>query len=240
MGASYSPNIVKDGLVFYVDAANPRSYPGSGTVVDSMVGDVSGTLQGGTTYSTDGVGSFNFDGNDDYISLSNVNELLSYISNAETITIGQWARPLASNDFMSSGQMDIHPYKRQNYGTWSTFPGNIIYNIGATGQTTGCAIYKAYTNWDNWSYWCCTYDKNQGTFTERLKGYIDGVDPGGWTQYGTSGFNTATITDFKIGLISYYNAYAYGYQGPFHVYNRAISSKEVLQNYNALKGRFGL
>ena len=238
MGASYSPNIVKDGLVFYVDAANPRSYPGSGTVVDSMVGDVSGTLQGGTTYSTDGVGSFNFDGNDDYISLSNVNELLSYISNAETITIGQWVRPVDSTDFMSSGQMDIHPYKRQNYGTWHS--GNIIYNIGATGQTTGCAIYKAYTNWDNWSYWCCTYDKNQGTFAERLKGYIDGVDPGGWTQYGTSGFNTATITDFKIGLISYYNAYAYGYQGPFHVYNRAISSKEVLQNYNALKGRFGL
>ena len=238
MGTSYSPNIVKEGLVFYVDAANPRSYPGSGTTVDSMVENISGTLQGGTTYSIDGVGSFNFDGNDDYISLSNVSELLSHISNAETITIGQWARPAASNDFMTLGHVNTHPYARMNFGTWNS--GNIIYNVGTTGNSTGCAIYKAYTNWNKWSYWCCTYDKNQGSFADRLKGYIDGVDPGGWTEYGNSGYNTGTITNFNIGLITAYNAYAYGYQGPFHVYNRAISSKEVLQNYNALKGRFGL
>jgi len=238
MGTSYSPNIVKEGLVFYVDAANPRSYPGSGTTIDSMVENISGTLQGGTTYSTDGVGSFNFDGNDDYISLSNVSELLSHISNAETITIGQWARPAVSNDFMTSGHVNTHPYARMNFGTWNS--GNIIYNIGTTGNSTGCAIYKAYTNWNKWSYWCCTYDKNQGSFADRLKGYIDGVDPGGWTQYGNSGYNTGTITNFNIGLITTYNAYARGYQGPFHIYNRAITAQEVKQNYNALKGRFGL
>ena len=36
MGTSYSPNIVKDGLVFQVDAANPRSYPGSGTTYSNL------------------------------------------------------------------------------------------------------------------------------------------------------------------------------------------------------------
>jgi hypothetical protein len=31
MAFNYSPKIVTDGLVLYLDAANPRSYPGTGT-----------------------------------------------------------------------------------------------------------------------------------------------------------------------------------------------------------------
>ena len=58
MGLGHGPNIVNDGLVFSIDAANPRSYPGSGTVIDSMVGTEVGSLNG-ATYSTDGVGSLN-------------------------------------------------------------------------------------------------------------------------------------------------------------------------------------
>ena len=75
------------------------------------------------------------------------------------------------------------------------FTLHIIYNIGTTGNTSGCAIYKAYTNWDNWSYWCCTYDKNHASSADRLKGYIDGVDPGGWTETTTPSYNTGTITN---------------------------------------------
>ena len=233
---SITTNIIKDGLVFNMDAANRASYPRTGTTATDTVESVSGTLQGGTTFSTDGIGSFYYGGGDEYISLTT--SLLTHVSNVETFTIGQWAKPAASNDFMSLGHVDTHPYARMNFGTWNN--GNIIYNIGTTGNSSGCAIYKAYTNWNNWSYWCCTYDKNQGSFADRLKGYIDGVDPGGWTETGNSGYNTGTVTNFDLGYVGQYGAYSYGYQGPVHIYNRALSAKEVLSNYNGMKARFGL
>ena len=234
MAGHAAPNIVEDGLVFYVDAANPRSYPGSGTTATDTINNLSGTLENGTIYSTGGVGSFYYGGGDEYISLST--DLLTHVSNVETLTICQWAKPAASNDFMTLGHVDTHPASRMNFGTWNN--GNIIYNIGTTGDSRGCAIYKAYTNWDNWSYWCCTYDKNQGSFADRLKGYIDGVDPGGWTETGASSFNTGTITNFDLGYVGQYGAYSYGYQGPVQIYNRALSAQEIKQNYNALKSRF--
>ena len=233
---SITTNIIKDGLVFNMDAANRASYPRTGTTATDTVESVSGTLQGGTTFSTDGIGSFYYGGGDEYISLTT--SLLTHVSNVETFTIGQWAKPAASNDFMSLGHVDTHPYARMNFGTWNN--GNIIYNIGTTGNSSGCAIYKAYTNWNNWSYWCCTYDKNQGSFADRLKGYIDGVDPGGWTETGNSGYNTGTVTNFDLGYVGQYGAYCYGYQGPVHIYNRALSAEEVLYNYNGMKARFGL
>ena len=233
---SITTDIVSDGLVFNMDAANRASYPKTGTTATDTVESVSGTLQGGTTFSTDGIGSFYYGGSDEYISLTT--SLLSHVSNVETFTIGQWAKPAASNDFMTLGHIDTHPYARMNFGTWNN--GWIIYNIGTTGDTSGCAMYKTYTNWNNWSYWCCTYDKNQGSSADRLKGYIDGVDPGGWTETTTPGYNTGTITNFDLGYAGAYGAYSYGYQGPVHIYNRALSASEVLHNYNALKSRFGL
>lgn len=229
-------NIVTDGLVFYIDPAYKISYPRSGTTTTDIINNLSGTFQNGTIFSTDGVGSFYYGGGDEYVSLST--DLLTHISNVETLTICQWAKPAASNDFMTLGHVDTHPYARQNYGTWNS--GNIIYNIGTTGNTTGCAIYKAYTNWGNWSYWCCTYDKNQGSFADRLKGYIDGVNPGGWTEYGNSGYNTGTITNFDLGYVGQYGAYSNGYQGPVQIYNRVLSAAEIKQNYQAQKERFGL
>ena len=231
---SISTPIIADGLVFNMDAANKASYPRTGTTATDTIGNTSGTFRNGTIYSTDGVGSFYYGGGDEYVSLST--DLLTHISNVETLTICQWAKPAASNDFMTLGHVDTHPSARQNFGTWNN--SNIIYNIGTTGNSAGCAIYKAYTNWGNWSYWCCTYDKNQGSFAERLKGYIDGVDPGGWTEYGNSGYNTGTITNFDLGYVGQYGAYSNGYQGPVQIYNRVLSANEVLHNYNALKSRF--
>ena len=52
MGTSYSPNIVKDGLVFYVDPANPRSYvSGSSTVFNLITPGITGSIENETTFS---------------------------------------------------------------------------------------------------------------------------------------------------------------------------------------------
>ena len=53
MGTKYNPSIVRDGLVYYLDAANTRSYSGSGsTAYELKLSGIGGTLVNGTGFST--------------------------------------------------------------------------------------------------------------------------------------------------------------------------------------------
>ena len=67
MAFNYSPKIVTDGLVFAVDAANKKSYPGSGTTWTDLAGSNDGTLTNGPTFDSGDGGSIVFDGTDDYV-----------------------------------------------------------------------------------------------------------------------------------------------------------------------------
>ena len=70
MGLSHSPRIVTDGLVFCVDAANKRSYPGVGTTwTDLTANKNNGTLTNGPTFDSANGGSIVFDGTNDYVDL---------------------------------------------------------------------------------------------------------------------------------------------------------------------------
>ena len=68
MAYSYGPSIVKSGLVLALDAANRKSYPGSGTVWSDLSGNnITGSLVNGPTYSSANGGSIVFDGTNDYV-----------------------------------------------------------------------------------------------------------------------------------------------------------------------------
>jgi len=69
MGTKYNPSIVRDGLVYYIDAANTRSYSGSGNTINGLVGGIGGTLVNGVGFTATNNGSFIFDGTNDYIDL---------------------------------------------------------------------------------------------------------------------------------------------------------------------------
>ena len=72
MGTAYGPSIVTSGLLMYLDAANIRSYSGSGTSFNGLFSSIGGTLINGTGYTSDGGGSFVFDGTNDYLQFSNL------------------------------------------------------------------------------------------------------------------------------------------------------------------------
>ena len=71
MSTRYNPSIVRDSLILYVDAANPKSYPGSGTTVTDLINSKSGTLTNGPTIGTSPTKHINFDGSNDYLLYSN-------------------------------------------------------------------------------------------------------------------------------------------------------------------------
>lgn len=65
------PNIVTDGLVLYLDAANTKSYPGSGTTWNDLSGNGNnGTLINGYIFNSIGNGNLVFDGSNDYVNIN--------------------------------------------------------------------------------------------------------------------------------------------------------------------------
>lgn len=76
MALNHSPKIVTNGLVLYLDAANQKSYPGSGTTWTDLSGNGNtGTLTNGPTFSANNNGGIVFDGANDYVSISNSSSL---------------------------------------------------------------------------------------------------------------------------------------------------------------------
>jgi len=71
MATNYNPKITTDGLVLCLDAANPKSYPGSGTAWFDISGNSrNGTLTNSPTFSSSNQGYFSFDGTDDFVSIT--------------------------------------------------------------------------------------------------------------------------------------------------------------------------
>ena len=214
MGLGHGPNIVKDGLVFNIDAANPKSYPGSGTIIDNMVGTEVGSLNG-ATYSTDGVGSLNFDGIDDYITINGFNSI--------TInTISVWFKfSYAGNNVVmekgTNGKMMFQPNSAGNTIVYA----NLKYYNGGTG-------YASSVMDGTWKNWAQIEDTDFSYF------YINGI-----LQNSQANTSNATKTNPLVVMARSGGSYAQqGNVGPMQIYNRALSTQEVKQNYNALKSRF--
>ena len=113
MSAYSGPEIANDGLVLALDAANPRSYPGSGTTWTDLSGNGNnGTLVNVPTYSNANGGSIVFDGVDDYVSGS--------IS-----TINSWSMCLwyLSTDITS--QVVFYPFSGTTSATGLGFGGTL-------------------------------------------------------------------------------------------------------------------
>jgi len=87
MGVKSGPRIVKDGLVFDIDAAVIRSYSGSGLTANGLVAGLGATLVNGVGFGSTNNGYFIFDGSNDYINAGNDTSI--QISSG---TISAWAR----------------------------------------------------------------------------------------------------------------------------------------------------
>jgi hypothetical protein len=231
MGTSYSPNIIKDGLVFYIDAANPRSYPKTGTTVTDITNNNIGTLSSTTFESTNG-GIFNFDGIDDNIIYPTNLDNIDRPGVTNQITLEAWTYTITFNNSsekiisrripnatplpymlgfntVSENKYDLYLSGNSGYGTALLSSTNVILN--------------------EWVHLVGTSDNT----TRKI--YING-------QLDNSGAYSSGIYSTNIGLeigAQLNNQYNYnGKLGPIKIYDRALSAQEVKQNYNALKGRF--
>jgi hypothetical protein len=104
MASIGGPNIVTDGLVLALDAANTKSYPGSGTVWKDLSGNGNnGTLINGPTFDTGNLGSIEFDGVDDWTSFGNILN-----TGTSDFTISAWVKSTST----ATGNNNGIVYKR--------------------------------------------------------------------------------------------------------------------------------
>ena len=215
--------IVTDGLVFAVDAANYESYPGSGTTWTDLAGSNNGTLTNGPTFDSANGGSIVFDGTDDYVD--------TQLTSGATFTWSVWFNA----DSVGSSYQNIISIKSPNY-MLMLLDGNST-NMGfwtQDGLGGGSLNMNSITTntWFN-----AVFVREGNSITNGYKTYLNGVfkgqaNTGTWSSSdvvwlgGRDPLNINQQYDGKISNVK--------------IYNRTLSSTEITQNYNALKGRFDL
>ena len=234
MAFSYSPKIVTDGLVLYLDAANPYSYPGSGTTwTDLSRSQTNGTLVNGPTYNTGSLGSIVFDGTDDYAGISG--SVLPI--GAGDYYVEAWVRrttvPANISKAIISGDSNNAFY----FGFGQTYNGTNGLRTGKSNiaDAENCAFPFVANTW---------YHVAITRISSVIFFYVNAQQQTTLGS-GTSGFSFPSSSLAKIGgsgptISPNLSEYFYGNISGVKTYNRGFSQAEVLQNYNATKTRFGL
>ena len=222
-------NIVTDGLVLNLDAGFVGSYPTTAsTWYDISGNDKNSTLTNGPTFNSTNSGSIVFDGVDDYVLTPSL--LNASLNPTESVFV--WFNPAAAGQIVSElGQATIDAgYHASNIEVSSS--GIFSFSVWH-GSLTNKVVSSA-KSFNNWYHLGFTYSGT--TFTA----YING------SSIGTATFTRQPPSSLHYGLCSIDStnmgtgAYGSGKMGNFMFYNRALSATEVLQNYNAQKGRYGL
>jgi hypothetical protein len=232
MGVAYNTSIVTDGLVFGIDAANPRCYSGSGITVNGFTG-IGGTFIGGVGFSAQNYGSFYLNGTDAYV-LSNA---IPQNNNASAITWSVWVKRNASNSLMTFMQYSA---SNSDIGLelWSN--GAIYFEIGNGGNTIG----ELSNNSASWQNVAMVFDGSGVDNSARLKAYINGIQQN-LTYTGTIPTTSGSGNTLFIGNTGPYsgansNLFSAGNFSSFLSYNRALTAQEIQQNYAAIRGRYGI
>ena len=237
MGLSHSPSITADGLVLCLDAANRRSYPGSG---NSWL-DLSGKGNNATTTS-----GFVFESNNNGIfTISNMGNYANVVYNPQTYFADQsW-----SWEVFWSGRIHpdvtVHNMPQIGYGA-SSWPRLGIfrfangscefwsYNNNGHSSAFRFSISPANTGWIH-SVVSADYENSV------VKGYYNGEYYNQKTGFPVIANNNSNFGIGRPGnTAASWNETLQGSISFVRIYNRALTPDEVLRNYLATKSRFGL
>jgi len=215
-------NIVRNGLIMYLDAGISNSYPGSGTTWTNLSGDgYNGVLTNGPTYNTSVGGNIFFDGTDDYVDIgTNVYNMgirrhatfmgwmTSLSAGGGAYLLSDWNGLGMTLRFNNTSSTDFYVYGDNRRVTVSyTFTPGTWYHI--TGVMDGANMYT----------------------------YINGLLGGSQILGEDIGSSPSTL---KIGPRGDGVAMSNQRVGNVLIYNRALSASEVLQNFNSNRRRFNI
>ena len=241
MAFIHSPKIVTDGLVVYLDAGNTKSYvSGSSTWTDLSGNLNSGSLTNGPTFNGSNGGSIVLDGTNDYVNVSYPTALnntpsftLECVVRDDTLTSGlsTFHRIISYTSASSNTQLGL---ARSNVSGLTGIEERVFYIIRAAASSNANFTVA---NIPTGSIYHVVATFN-GTSTIQM--YLNGIPAinNGITSAPIAG--SVNANTFFIGQRGDSAAYTSGSIYTVKVYNRVLSAKEVLQNFNAQRSRFGI
>jgi len=224
---SITSPIVKENLVLHLDAGDSDSYPGTGTTWTDLVGSYNATLTNGPVHSSSvGGGSFEFDGTNDYMNLGDVLDV-----GTGDFTIEMWI-------YRDGGGGAMAMYAKEIASASPQF--RFMLNEVGTGKITfsGVGVYFHSTTTVGSATWSHVVLRRSGL---NLKFFINSV--GDATATSASLIDSTSAIDLRLGARvgaggTGSHAHLNGKIAVVRHYNQAISDGQVLQNYEAQKGRF--
>jgi hypothetical protein len=227
MGLKHHPRVVTNGLQVYLDAANSRSYSGSGNTWYDLLGRINFTLQNSPAFLANSAGG----------------------SIGFTAASSHWASSSNNLPQMTRFTVEVwHYYTGVNIGetvivteAWPGTTYSINYNLGNINAGSGLRIGYFDGGWNSTSPYSLSANNwyhISGTFDgSNLRLYINGINEvttlNGGTPFGNGG---------GIYLMRRWDMDQFwgGHLSTVKIYNRALSQQEISQNYNATKKRYGL
>jgi hypothetical protein len=223
------PNIVKNGLVLWLDAANTKSYTSGSTTWGDLSGNNnSGSLTNGPTFSSANNGSIVFDGTNDYISTSGISTSFTEFAIETWIYVSQ-PQP---NEYSSI--------------VFSRGGGGIVTGLHFLGNAFGGNGYKLSYTYNGSGYtWTGPPSISQVGWTSVSLVFVGSSAifyiNGSYGAANFQGLSTTNLSALNIGRdSSTFSRHFKGNIGIVKIYNRALSASEIAQNYNATKARYGL
>jgi hypothetical protein len=228
MAIAYNTSIVRSGLVLHLDAANRKSYPGTGTAWNDLSGNGNNaTLVNSPTFNASGY--FTFNGTNNYATLSNTLAIAQSIYSS-TVEIIAYRNTTTNFEVMFGG--GTQSLNSGFYFGFRSSTNNFMYAFYGNDQdgttpTTNVA----------WNSYTATYNVAQSSRYRYFNSVL--LSP---SQ--SSGVTNSSSSNFAIGayqtspgVISNYFA---GRIAVVRVYNRELTSLEIQQNFNATRGRYGI
>lgn len=220
MAIFHSPRIPTNGLVFTVDPANPKSYSGSGTTWT----DLTDSRNNATLVNTPTFNSSNNQGTFSFASASSQRASFAYTNlptGSSAGTMCGWARTTTT-----TGNGYVISYGSASSAAWRGLArvGSTFYFSGFGSDVLGGTITT-----NTWNFWTGVYDGTNAAL------YIDAA----LIQSAARSWNTTTSGTPNIGASPSSADFWSGEISECLIYNRALSVEEILQIYNATRGRFG-
>lgn len=250
MAQYFSPKIVTNGLIAYIDPANSKSYPGSGTMLADLSGNGNSGVTSGAEFVSEGPGSYlqNVGNISGQMQISMVHS--TTLNSAFTTTTGGWVieeliwtnsvvYPEADGGSVASGPAyttgatgfdwnhGVQSTAQMRFGQSSSaasgYEDDVTLSIPASLGGTGL-----------WRLRTIIWDRGNN----RNSLYINGTYVGAVSTPNTAG--TAIYDGGGIVFGALYGWRHFGRRGPIKIYNRILTGDEVLQNFNALRGRYNI
>jgi hypothetical protein len=222
------PNIVRDGLVLCLDAANPKSWVADASTWYDVSGNGNDATANGSPSTLSGVRvpSISFDGTNDYFQIT-ANETSLSFKNGQTVGI------LFKTSNNTTQRRNLWDQAYGGYGTWTQETTTRINHFHGTSGGNSSPYSALSTNADipagEWNYLVSSRDTTNVTW------YLNGKQYGQNSSYGV--LTATTTNNIRIGL-GYTNYYWIGNIALVQAYNRGLTADEVTQNYNTLKSKF--